>query len=194
MVAALSSPCEEWRAAFIAHAKLAQDSIGDVFTVPVIEFKGLVLEGSVMEGGVEKGCVVEGSAARDTTLPCDRPPAAMGGGFEASATVWDCVVTVDNTAENKAVSFSDDDRLHQSTVLKVARNEVENASLAQRSAHRDSRIWRLELIEPAAERKRRASGRRPTFKSAFPDPQILPQCKISSNYPYNVWFFLSQQT
>ena len=68
-------------------------------------------------------------------------------------------------------------------LLKVARNEVENASFAQRSAHRDSRIWRPELIEPAAERKRRARGRRPTFKSAYPDPQILLQCNISSNYP-----------
>ena len=67
--------------------------------------------------------------------------------------------------------------------LKVARNEVKNASFAQRSAHRDSRIWRPELIEPAAERKRRARGRRPTVKSAYPDPQILPQCNISSNYP-----------
>ena len=67
--------------------------------------------------------------------------------------------------------------------LKVARNEVENASFAQRSAHRDSRIWRPELIEPAAKRKRRARGRRPTFKSAYPDPQILSQCNISSNYP-----------
>ena len=42
--------------------------------------------------------------------------------------------------------------------FKVARNEVENASFAQRSAHRDSRIWRPELVEPAAERKRRARG------------------------------------
>ena len=147
--------------------------------------------------------------------------------------------------------------------VKVARNEVENASFAQRSAHRDSRIWRPELIEPAAERKRRARadddrrsnrptpthrfchsaifcpitpynvwffwvsrhksiilakkmetfsgrfweipgnenmatgidwtgrraqatrarGRWPTFKSAYPDPQILPQCNILSNYP-----------
>ena len=67
--------------------------------------------------------------------------------------------------------------------VKVARNEVENASFAQRSAHRDSRIWRPELIEPAAERKRRVRWRRPAFKSAFPDPQILPQCNISSNYP-----------
>ena len=73
--------------------------------------------------------------------------------------------------------------------LKVARNEVENASFAQRSAHRDSRIWRPELIESAAERKGRARGRRPTLKSAYPHPQILPQCNISSNYPYNVWFF-----
>ena len=67
--------------------------------------------------------------------------------------------------------------------VKVARNEVENALFAQRSAHRDSRIWRPELIEPAAERKRCARGRRPTLKLAYPDPQILPQCNISSNYP-----------
>ena len=67
--------------------------------------------------------------------------------------------------------------------FKVARNEVKNSSFAQRSAHRDSRIWRPELIEPAAERKRRARRRRRTFKSAYSDPQILPQCNISSNYP-----------
>ena len=40
--------------------------------------------------------------------------------------------------------------------LKVARNEVENASFAQRSAHRDSRIWRPELIEPVADASTRA--------------------------------------
>ena len=68
-------------------------------------------------------------------------------------------------------------------IFKVARNEVKNPSFAQRSAHRDSRIWRPELIEPAAERKLRPRGRRPTFKSAYPDPQILPQCNISFNYP-----------
>ena len=67
--------------------------------------------------------------------------------------------------------------------LKVARNEVKNASFVQRSAHRDSRIWRPEFIEPAAERKRHARRQRPTFKSAYPDAQILPQCNISSNYP-----------
>ena len=54
--------------------------------------------------------------------------------------------------------------------IKVARNEVKNASFAQRSAHRDSRIWRPELIEPAAERKRRARRRRRTSKSAYSDP------------------------
>ena len=32
-----------------------------------------------------------------------------------------------------------------------------------------ARIWRPELIELAAERKRRARGRRRTFKSAYPD-------------------------
>ena len=83
----------------------------------VVQFKGFVLEGSGMEGGVEKGCVVEGSVARDTTLPCDMPPAAVGGGFKASVTVWGCVVTADITAESKAVSFSDHDRLHQSSAL-----------------------------------------------------------------------------
>ena len=35
----------------------------------------------------------------------------------------------------------------------------------------------------------RARGRRPTFKSANPNPPILPQCNILSNYPYNVSFF-----
>ena len=44
--------------------------------------------------------------------------------------------------------------------FKVARNKVENASFAQRSAHRDSRIWRPELIEPAAERDARAGDDR----------------------------------
>ena len=78
--------------------------------------------------------------------------------------------------------------------FKVARNEVKNASFAQRSAHRDSRIWRPELIEPAAERKRRARRRRPTVKSTYPDPQILPQCNISSNYRLQCLVFLSQQT
>ena len=40
------------------------------------------------------------------------------------------------------------------TAFKVARNEVKNASFAQRFAHRNSRIWRL-AIDSAALRKRR---------------------------------------
>ena len=40
----------------------------------------------------------------------------------------------------------------------------------------------------------RARGRRPTFKSPYPDPQILPQCNISSNYPLKCLVFLSSQT
>ena len=51
-----------------------------------------------------------------------------------------------------------------------------------------ARIWQPELIEPAVECKRRARGWQ-TFKSADSDPKILPQCNISSNYPYNVWVF-----
>ena len=86
--------------------------------------------------------------------------------------VWPAVMRRDLSANLSTLS-----------VLKIARNEVENASFAQRSAHHDSRIWRPELIEPAAERKWRSRRRRPTFKSAYPDPQILPQCNISSNYP-----------
>ena len=76
------------------------------------------------------------------------------------------------------------------TFFKVARNEVENASFAQRSAHRDSRIWRPELIEPAAERKRRARAdddRRsnwPTPTHRFCHSAIF--CPIT---PYNVRFF-----
>ena len=73
--------------------------------------------------------------------------------------------------------------------LKVAWNEVENASFAQRSVHCDSRIWLPELIEPAEERKRRARRRRPTFKSAYPDPQICHSAIFRPITLYNIWFF-----
>ena len=60
--------------------------------------------------------------------------------------------------------------------LKVAWNEVENASFAQRSAHRVSSIWRPELIEPAAERKRRARARARARARTTTDVQIgLPR-------------------
>ena len=52
--------------------------------------------------------------------------------------------------------------------VKVARNEIKNASFAQRSAHRESKNRVLKLIEPAAERNQRARGRRRTFKSPNP--------------------------
>ena len=74
--------------------------------------------------------------------------------------------------------------------LKVARNEVKNASFAQWSAHRDSRIWRPELIEPTAERKRRARAdddrrsNRPTPTDRFCHSAIFRPIT-----PYNVWFF-----
>ena len=75
-------------------------------------------------------------------------------------------------------------------LLKVARNEVENASFAQRSAHRDSRIWRPELIEPAAERKRRARAdddRRSNRPS--PTHRFCHSAIFRPITPYNVWFF-----
>ena len=74
--------------------------------------------------------------------------------------------------------------------IKVARNEVKNASFAQCSAHRDSRIWRPELIEPAAERKRRARAdddrrsNRPTPTHRFCHSAIFRPIT-----PFNVWFF-----
>ena len=75
--------------------------------------------------------------------------------------------------------------------LKVARNEVENASFAQRSAHRDSRIWRPELIEPAAERKGRAPAdddRR--SNRPIPTDRFCHSAILRPITPYNVWFFL----
>ena len=67
--------------------------------------------------------------------------------------------------------------------IKVARNEVKNASFAQRSAHHDSRMWRPESIWTG--RRAQATRARTTtdVQIGLPDPQILPQCNISSNYP-----------
>ena len=78
----------------------------------------------------------------------------------------------------------------KSHLVKVARNEVKNASFAQCSAHRDSRIWQPELIEPAAERKRRARAdddgcsNRPTPTHRFCHSAIFHPISL-----YNVWFF-----
>ena len=49
------------------------------------------------------------------------------------------------------------------------------------------------LNRPQSASDARARGRRPTVKSAYPDPQILTQCNISSNYPHNVWFFCAMR-
>ena len=73
--------------------------------------------------------------------------------------------------------------------FKVARNEVKNASFAQRSAHCEVRNMATGIGRTGCRAQAtRARGRR-TFESAYPDPQILPQCNISSNYPLYVWFF-----
>ena len=71
--------------------------------------------------------------------------------------------------------------------FKVAQNEFENASFAQSSAHRDSRIWRPEWIE--LECKRRARERRPTLKSAYPTHRFCHSAIFRPITPYNVWFF-----
>ena len=67
---------------------------------------------------------------------------------------------------------------------KVARNEVKNASFAQLCTS-----WRQKYGErnwsnrPQSAGDARVLGQGRTFKLAYPDPQILPQCNISSNYP-----------
>ena len=65
----------------------------------------------------------------------------------------------------------------------VARNEVKNASFAQRSAHRDSRIWRPELIDSA-----RAAV---PFDRNWPIPThtFCHSAIFHPNTPCNVWFF-----
>ena len=74
--------------------------------------------------------------------------------------------------------------------IKVARNEVKNASFAQCSAHRDSRIWRPELIEPAAERKRRARGTTTDVQIGLPRPTDFATVQYFVQLPpFNVWFF-----
>ena len=73
--------------------------------------------------------------------------------------------------------------------VKVARNEVKNASFAQRSAHRDSRIWRPELIEPAAERSdARADDDRRSNRST-PTHRFCHSAIFRLITPYNVWCF-----
>ena len=84
--------------------------------------------------------------------------------------------------------------LSQETVdsphIKVARNEVKNASFAQRSAHHDTRIWRPELIDSAAERKRRAHAA-VHFDRNWPIPThtFCHSAIFHLNTPCNVWFF-----
>ena len=72
--------------------------------------------------------------------------------------------------------------------FKVARNEVENASYAQRSAHRDSRIWRRELNRPQSASDARADddrrSNRPTPTHRFRHSAIFRPIT-----PYNVLFF-----
>ena len=58
--------------------------------------------------------------------------------------------------------------------VKVARNEVKNASFAQRTAHGDSRTWHPELIDLAAERKQRARNRSLRQKLAYPHRDLAP--------------------
>ena len=61
--------------------------------------------------------------------------------------------------------------------LKVARNEVKNSSFAQRSAHRDSRIWRRRV----AGMRTTSSGHhtwRPDLFFFFSRPQVVCLGKV----------------
>ena len=51
---------------------------------------------------------------------------------------------------NEPVRRGDPVQLSNGPVRVVARNEVTDAPFAQQSAHRDSRIWQLELIDSGA--------------------------------------------
>ena len=83
---------------------------------------------------------------------------------------------------------SESEWLIQPAGLEVARNEVKNASLAQRSSHRDSRIWWPELIDSAAQRK--------WLAQLFTSTQVVPSRPIVFGHsaifhpstPHNVWF------
>ena len=66
----------------------------------------------------------------------------LHGKFQVQSVVYKATVTTTNDEKDYTGLTAQ--------TFKVARNEVENASFAQRSAHRDSRIWRPKLIEPAA--------------------------------------------
>ena len=75
-------------------------------------------------------------------------------------------------------------------VLKVARNKVENASFAQRSAHRDSRIWRPELIEPGRRAQTtRAQTTTDVQNRPTPTHRFCHSAIFRPITPYNVWFF-----
>ena len=76
--------------------------------------------------------------------------------------------------------------------FKVALNKVKNVSFAQRSAHCDSRIWRPELIEPAAERKQHARAHADDDRrSNRPSPthRFCRSAIFRPITPCNVWFF-----
>ena len=77
--------------------------------------------------------------------------------------------------------------------IKVAPNEVKTALFAQRSAHRDSKIWRPELIEPAAERKRRARTTT-DVQIGLPRPTEFATVQYFVQLPPIILVFLSQQT
>ena len=67
-----------------------------------------------------------------------------------SAAKFDFHDNLPKMADLKAIQHEDAGRCNSVFVplrlIKVARNEVENASLAQCSAHRDSRIWNRPIV------------------------------------------------
>ena len=73
--------------------------------------------------------------------------------------------------------------------IKVALNEVENASFAQRSAHRDSRIWRPELIEPPAERNRHGARTTTDVQIGLPRPTDFATVQYFVQLPHIMFGF-----
>ena len=65
----------------------------------------------------------------------------------------------------------------------VARNEVKNVSFAQRSAHREVKNMATGIDWTGRRVQATRARTMMDVQLANPDPQILPQCNISSNYP-----------
>ena len=98
--------------------------------------------------------------------------------FSSQVFTTDCMTILNMYMQNDAI-----------LELKVARNEVKNASFARRSAHRDSRIWRpnwLNRPQSASDARAEDDGR---SNRLTPTHRFCHSAIFHPITPYNVWFF-----